>query len=145
MKKTEAPIIIEQLYNMSIEKVWDAITNVDLMSQWFFENIPSFKAELGFKTQFNVNSNERNFLYIWEVTEVIPLKKIAYNWKYKDYPGDSFVEFELFEQDDGTKLRLTHHVLEDFPDDIAEFKRESGIAGSQYFIKKNLKEFLEKY
>lgn len=32
-------IIIEQSYNSSIKNVWDAITKVDQMRQWFFENI----------------------------------------------------------------------------------------------------------
>ncbi|MHA1916673.1 MAG: SRPBCC family protein, partial [Promethearchaeota archaeon] len=81
MKKNEEPIIVEQFFNASIESVWNAITNVDQMRQWYFENIPSFKAEVEFETQFNVQSQERNFLHMWKVTEVVPMKKIVYNWK----------------------------------------------------------------
>ena len=114
------------------------------MHHWYFKDIPSFKPEVGFRTQFNVQSEERNFRHMWEVTEVIPKKKIAYNWKYDNYPGDSRVEFELFDQQNHTKLKLTHQVLESFPEDIPEFERESGIAGWAYFISKSLKEFLEK-
>ena len=114
------------------------------MCQQYFENIPSFKPEDGFETQFNVQSQERNFLHMWKVTEVVPLKKISYNWKYENYPGDSFVVFELFKQNNMTKLRLTHQVLENFPEDIPEFLRESGVEGWTFFIKKSLKEFLEK-
>lgn len=73
------------------------------------------------------------------VTEVVPLKKIAYNWKFDDYQGDSFVTFELSGQDDTTKLTLTVIVAEDFP----EFKRESCIGSWDYFIKQRLKEYLE--
>ncbi len=54
------------------------------------------------------------------------------------------VKFELFKENGMTKLRLTHQVLEDFPDDIPEFKRESGLEGWKFFITKSLKEFLEK-
>ena len=54
------------------------------------------------------------------------------------------MKFELFEEDKMTKLILTHQVLEDFPDDIPEFKRESGVEGWTFFINKSLKEFLEK-
>ena len=142
MKKTEPPIIIEQNYNTSIENVWDAITKVDLMRQWFFENIPSFKAEIGFKTQFIVQTETRSFQHLWEITKVEPLKKIAYNWKYKDYNGDSYVEFELFEKLNATRLKLSHHVLEDFQENISEFTRASGVAGWNYFIKESLKNFL---
>jgi uncharacterized protein YndB with AHSA1/START domain len=78
------------------------------------------------------------------VTEVVPLKKITYNWKYEDYPGDSFITFELFEQNNLTKLKLIHSVLESFPEDIPEFKRESGLEGWTFFIRKSLKEFIEK-
>ncbi|HUU44228.1 MAG TPA: SRPBCC domain-containing protein [Acidobacteriota bacterium] len=62
---------------------------------------------------------------------------------YIGYPGDSFVVWELLEQDDSTKLRLTTHVRESFPDDIPEFKTESCIAGWEYSIGKRLKEYLE--
>jgi len=144
MRKDEEPIIVEQTYNTSIDTVWNALTEIDQMRQWYFEKIPSFKPEVGFETKFNVQSQDRNFLHMWKVTEVVSLKKLKYNWKYEGYPGDSFVVFELFKQDDMTKLRLTHEVQESFPEDIPEFKRESGVKGWTFFIKQSLKEFLEK-
>ena len=144
MKKNEEPIIVEQTFSTSVDTVWNAITRIEQMRKWYFESIPSFKPEIGFETHFNVKSRERNFLHKWKVTEVVPLKMLAYNWKYEEYPGDSLVKFELFEQNKMTKLRLTHQVLEDFPDDIPEFKRESGFEGWTFFISKSLKEYLEK-
>jgi uncharacterized protein YndB with AHSA1/START domain len=144
MKKNDEPIIVEQNFNTSVDVVWNAITKVDQMRQWYFDNILSFKPEVGFETHFNVESQDRSFLHLWKVTGVVPLKKISYNWRYENYPGDSFVVFELFKENNSTKLRLTHRVTESFPEDIPEFKRESGIAGWTYFIKESLKEFLEK-
>jgi len=144
MKKNEDPIIVEQTFNRSVDIVWNAITQIDQMRNWYFANIPSFKPEVGFETRFNVVNEERNFTHLWKVTEVIPGKMIMYNWKYEEYPGNSFVKFELFEENKLTRLRLTHQVLEDFPDDIPEFKRESGVEGWTFFIRKSLKEFLEK-
>jgi uncharacterized protein YndB with AHSA1/START domain len=144
MRKDDEPINVEQTFNAPIDTVWNSITEIDQMRQWYFKDIPSFKAEVGFETQFNVQSGDRNFLHKWKVTEVVPLKKITYNWKYEDYPGDSFVTFELFEQNNLTKLKLTHSVLESFPEDIPEFKRESGLEGWTFFIRKSLKEFIEK-
>ncbi len=137
-------VIVEQTFNTSINRVWDAITNVEQMRQWFFENIKSFKPEVGFSTKFNVQSQDRDFIHLWELTEVLVKKRIVYNWKYEGYPGDSFVTFELFEQENGTKLRLTHEVTENFPADIPEFSRESCTEGWNYFIKNRLKEFLGK-
>lgn len=143
MRKEDEPIIVEQLFNAPIDAVWNAITDIELMRHWYFENIPSFKPEVGFETQFNVNSQGRDFPHMWKVTEVVPMKKLSYNWKYDGYQGNSFVMFELFKQNNNTKLKLTHTVLESFPDDIPEFKRESGIAGWEFFINKSLKEYLE--
>jgi len=143
MRKDEKPIVVEQTFNATIDTVWKAITEIDLMRQWYFENIPSFKAEVGFETQFNVTSQGREFLHMWKVTEVVPQKKLTYNWKYENYPGDSFVVFELFKQNNSTRLKLTTHVRESFPDDIPEFKRESCIAGWEYLIGKRLREYLE--
>jgi uncharacterized protein YndB with AHSA1/START domain len=142
MKTTEPSIIVEQLFNKTREDLWKAITELDQMTKWYFENIPEFKAELGFKTQFNVKAPSRDFLHIWRVTEVIPEQKITYNWTYKDCVGSADVSFELVEQDSKTLLELTNAVIEDFDDTIPEFKRESCLGAWNYFIKERLKAFL---
>jgi uncharacterized protein YndB with AHSA1/START domain len=129
MKKNNEPVIVEQKFSATIDTVWKSITEIDRMRQWYFENIPLFEPEVGFETQFNVESGGRNFLHMWKVTEVVPMEKIAYDWRYGGYAGDSFVVFELFKQDDFIKLRLTHNVRESFPDDVPKFSRESCIGG----------------
>jgi uncharacterized protein YndB with AHSA1/START domain len=144
MRKTDEPVIVEQTFDASIDTVWNAITVLEQMRQWYFENIPSFKAEVGFKTQFNVISEGRNFLHMWEIREVVPLKRISYSWRFKEYAGEGLVVFELSAQNDLTMLKLTNSVLESFPDGIPEFIRESCIRGWEYFIQNRLKEYLEK-
>jgi len=62
MRSKDAPIIVEQTFDAHIKKVWNAITNLDQMKQWFFENIKSFNPEVGFETQFEVNVQERKFI-----------------------------------------------------------------------------------
>ncbi|MFH2029455.1 MAG: SRPBCC domain-containing protein [Bacteroidota bacterium] len=141
MKRNDE-IIVEQLFNTSVEKVWNAITEIDQMRQWYFENIPSFKPEVGFETQFNVQSNSRNFLHMWKVTEIVPLKMLKYTWSYEGYPGDSLVVFELFEQNSKTQLRLTLKILENFSEEIPEFTRERVVSlGGHTLLKKVLKNF----
>lgn len=144
MKKTDPPIIVESTYSASLEKVWETITQVDKMRQWFFQNIESFEAKEGFETSFVVEANERTFTHLWKIKEVIPSKKISYNWKYEEYSGDGYVTFELSKNAEGTLLRLTNIVTEDYPSDISEFKRESCIGGWEYFLGEALKGFLEK-
>ena len=80
----------------------------------------------------------RIFTHLWTLSEVILLKKITYNWKYKEYPGDSFVTFALIEDKNHVTLKLSTKVIENFPEDIPEFKRESCKGGWNYFIKESL-------
>jgi uncharacterized protein YndB with AHSA1/START domain len=143
MKTVDEPIIIEQAFNSSVKSVWDSLTDIKLMRNWYFENIPAFKPEIGFETQFEVQSNDRIFLHKWKVIEVQPLKQIKYTWVFEDYAGKSTSNFELCEQNNLTKLKLTVEVQENFPEDIPEFKRESCIEGWEYFINNRLKNYLD--
>ena len=144
MKKTDPPIIIKVIYSASAENVWEAITQLEKMQKWFFPNIGSFQPEVGFETSFAVQSGEQIFTHLWKIKEVIPSKKISYNWSYKEYSGDGYVEFEIIEKEEGTQLRLTNIVTEDYPYDVPEFQRESCIGGWNYFLGERLKAFLEK-
>ncbi len=143
MKTNEAPIIIEHVFNSSIESVWDSITEIGQMRKWYFENIPAFKPELGFETQFNVQSNGRNFFHRWKVIEVQPFQRLKYSWIFDDYSGKSTSLFEIFKHKNLTILKLKVEVLENFPEDIPEFTRESCIAGWEYFLTNRLKTFLD--
>lgn len=142
MQAKDPPIIVEQVFNTSRENIWRAITELDQMRQWFFNNIESFKPRPGFETQFNVRSGGRDFLHIWKLIEVIPQEKIIYNWKYKDYPGDSNVTFQLIKKGNKTILKLMHDILEDFPNEIPEFSRESCSQGWNFFIQQSLKDYI---
>src|SRR3989338_3543279 len=96
MTTKDEPIIVEQTYNASVDRVWTAITDIDQMKKWFFENIDTFKAEVGFETQVQLQ------------------KKIIYNWKYGGYSGNSYVSWELSKENNLTRLKLTHDVQEAF-------------------------------
>ncbi len=143
IKNFEEPVIIDQTFHISIENVWKALTELEQMKQWFFEDIVSFKPEVGFETKFDLQVEDKIYEHLWKLTEVIPMKKITYNWKYDGYPGDSFVSFELIEMNLNTQLILTHRVVECFPLDNPIFSRQSTVDGWSYFIKERLKQHLE--
>ena len=143
MNVSEPPVVVEETYGRPIEAVWRAITEVAEMCIWYFECIPAFEARVGFKTEFTITNEGREFPHIWNVTEVVPGEKIAYGWRFRGYPGFGMVIFELEGQGDHTTLTLTNEVLEDFPDDIPEFRRESCLAGWQYLLGQSLKEYLQ--
>ena len=140
----QKPIIAVQKFDATIEKVWNAITNLEEMQQWYFPNIPNFKPELGFETQFLIQNEGRNFTHIWKVTEVIPQERISYTWDFAEYDGQGLSTFILEEKNQETVLSLKSLVLSPFPENIPEFKRESGQAGWEYLIKQSLVQYLHK-
>lgn len=139
----DIPIIVEQQFNVPANVLWDAITKLDQMKKWFFDNIPHFRPEVGFQTTFVVDAGERKFTHQWTIIKAVPNKKISYDWTYAECEGECVVTFEVFEEGNNSSLRLTAAGLETFPDDFPEFTRESGEAGWEYFIKQNLKKYLD--
>lgn len=141
---TNEPFTIEKIYSASISEVWKAISDRDEMAKWYFD-IKEFKAEVGFEFEFEGGpSPDNQFTHLCKVTEAIPNKKLTYSWHYDGYEGNSFVTFELFEERNNTRLKLTHAGLESFPKNKTEFAKENFAIGWTHIVGTALKEFLEK-
>src|SRR3989339_1954574 len=100
------PFIIEQTFNAPIAKVWKAITDKNDMKQWYFD-LAEFKPVVGFEFQFIGGTDEKKYLHLCRITEVIQGKKLTYSWRYDGYEGISYVTFELFSEGDKTMIKLT--------------------------------------
>lgn len=106
-------LVFERVYNASAERIWEALTDPSQMKQWYFD-LPGFRAEPGYRFQFEAGPPGKDYLHLCEVKEAAPNKRLAYSWRYDGYPGDSLVRFELMKEGDKTRLRLTHSGLESF-------------------------------
>jgi len=137
------PFTIERTYDAPIEKVWQAITDKDKMKQWYFD-LPEFKPEPGFEFSFTGGPEDRSYLHVCKITEVITGKKLTYSWRYDGHEGNSFVTFELFPEGNKTRLKLTHTGLETFPAGNPDFARENFAKGWEHITGISLKEYLEK-
>jgi len=137
-----APFVIERTYNATADRVWQAITDRDKMEQWYFK-LKEFKPEVGFEFEFEGGPPEKTFLHLCKVTEVIPGKKLTHSWRYDGYEGNSFVTWEIFDEDGKTRVKLTHAGLETFPA-IPEFAKENFVIGWTDILGRMLKEYLEK-
>ncbi|TDX02034.1 SRPBCC family protein [Dinghuibacter silviterrae] len=132
---------IERIYDSPVTDVWQAITRVDLLRQWYFQ-IPEFRAEVGFAFSFAGTCETKPNVHLCEVTEVVPGKKLAYTWRYEGEEGLSLVTYELFPEGENTRLRLTHEGLESFSAEVRKAKNvESGWA---FLLNTALPEFLQK-
>ena len=134
-------VVIERTFSAPIAKVWRAITDVDQMRAWYFD-LKEFKPEVGFEFEFSVEHEGMTYHHLCRVTEVVPQKKIAYTWRYKGEPGDSLVTLELFDEDDNTRVKLTHTGIETFPKTPA-YARENFESGWTAIIGTELKQFVE--
>ena len=136
------PFVIERTFNAPIAKLWKAITDKDEMKQWYFD-IAEFKPEVGFEFQFTAGKDATKYLHLCKITEVIAGKKLSYSWRYDGYAGNSFVSFELFEEGNKTRLKLTHEGLETFPASNPDLAKGNFVAGWNHILDKSLKVFVE--
>jgi uncharacterized protein YndB with AHSA1/START domain len=140
---SKEPFVIERTYQAPIEKVWKAITDKDQMKEWYFV-LDEFRPEVGFEFTFVGKGHQgEQYVHRCKVIDVIPLKKLQHSWTYDNTPGYSVVTFELFEEGVQTRLRLTHSGLETFPQDNADFAKESFAGGWTELIGSLLKKYVE--
>ena len=136
-------VTVERTFNAPIDKVWSAITDINEMRNWYFQ-LEEFEPKVGFKFDFMGGpENGKQYLHLCEVTEVIEGKKIAYSWRYDNYPGNSLVCWELMDKGDQTLLKITHTGLETFAGIGTEFEKNSFNEGWNYFLYTALKDYLE--
>lgn len=136
------PIILEQIVNAPVEKVWKALSYKDEMKLWYFD-LAEFRAEVGFKFQFYGGTEEKQYLHLCEIVKVIDNIELSYTWCYEGYPGNSLVSFELIKDGDKTKVKLTHKGVDSFAGDDPNMARESFEAGWNEIVKVSLKQYVE--
>ncbi len=134
----------ERIFKATRKDVWRALTEKDLMKQWYFD-LAEFKAEVGFT--FGITGGEEGgvqYLHHFEILEVIPERKLKHTWCFVGYEGISYLTYELFDEGENTKLILTHSGLETFPSDIPDFEYKKFEIGWNHILDISLKNFLEK-
>ncbi len=140
-KNLAEPVVIERTFNAPVQRVWNALTDVEAMRRWYFD-LKEFKAEVGFEFAFTVEHEGMKYHHLCKVTKVIPQKMLAYTWRYQGHEGDSLVTVELFADGDKTRLKLTHEGLETFPK-LPAFAHKNFMDGWTQLIGSSLKEFVE--
>lgn len=139
-KEEHPPVIVEKDMDAPAEKIWTALTDPEQMKQWYFD-LPGFRPEVGYTFEFWGGTEENQYRHLSQVTEVVPLKRIQYSWRYDGYEGDSLVTFDIFPVGRLTRVKVTHSGLETFPP-IADFVRTNFEAGWTDFIGRLLPDFV---
>ncbi len=95
------------------EKVWDYLTNPELMTQWLMKN--DFQPIVGYDFQFRtgpIPSLDFDGIFYCKVLEVVPFKRLSYSWNCGPGEGritlESVVEWQLRPTEKGTDVFLEH-------------------------------------
>ncbi len=135
-------VIVEEIFNASVQTLWNALTNTDEMKKWYFD-LPKFEATVGFEFTFAGQGHTgEKYTHLCKVTEVILYKKLQYSWEYEHLDGYSLVTFDLIEEGERTRLKLTHSGLDTFPKDHADFTIQSFTKGWTTLITEFLRDYL---
>jgi len=96
MRKNDDPVVVEQSFNAAPEIVWKAKTEIDQMRQWYFDNIPDFKPEIGFEIQDIAEYGKLKFVESSKMAVIAP-KDLAYG---------ILRAFEVYREQENAKARV---------------------------------------
>ncbi|PKF73901.1 SRPBCC domain-containing protein [Chryseobacterium sp. PMSZPI] len=137
------PITIQYKINASPEKIWKVLTDKNEMKSWYFD-IQDFEPKVGKVFNFYEPGGENRFRHQCEILEIIPNEKLKHTWSYPDYSdAKTIVTWELFPEDKGTLVKLTHENIENFKILGDRFSKEQFMQGWNAIIGQSLKGYLE--
>jgi uncharacterized protein YndB with AHSA1/START domain len=105
----------EIVTNASVDKVYSALIDPDLLTQWF-PNIATIEPWMGGKVFFRfskeVTKEKKDHDVIGTIISIIPNKEISYTWKFvtkPEYNKNTIVTWKLEQLDNNkTKITLIH-------------------------------------
>ena len=98
-------VVIEKIFAHPPEKLWRALTEPALLTQWLLRN--DFLPEIGREFQFrNEPVGGWDGVIDCKVLALDPLQRLAYSWRA--FGHESTVEFTLTPAEGGTHLRMEH-------------------------------------
>ena len=139
---TNEPIFMDVLVAAPVSTVWNALTNAEEMKAWYFD-LPGFTPAVGYEFTFTGGTEEKSYLHLCRVTEVVEEKILTYSWRYDGYAGNSFVTWELFAEGEKTRVQLTHAGLETFPEENPDFAKQNFVEGWNAIVNTSLKKYVE--
>lgn len=88
------------------EEVWEALTDPERLEDWFANEVELDLREGGDATFRWANGEERHAV----ITEVEPMRRLAFAWDPSPEERDGEVEFTLDDDVDGTRLTVVETV-----------------------------------
>ncbi len=111
-----APILVERTYSASPNRVWEALTDKDKLTLWYFE-IPEFELKKGAEFNFYESKGANRYHYRIKILEFKPNELLQYIWSHPtESKGVSVVTWYLTRRGNATAVRVVHEGVESFAD-----------------------------
>ncbi|MBS1524994.1 MAG: SRPBCC domain-containing protein [Bacteroidetes bacterium] len=124
-------LVVKWHFGHPPEKVWECLTDPELVNQWFMKN--DFLPVVGHKFQFHSKPMRKmgwDGVVYCEVLEVVPNQKLVYTWQGGPEPGviglDTLLTWTLSPDGTGTRLVLEHKGFKGWKNFIASMFMENG-------------------
>ncbi|MEP3208299.1 MAG: SRPBCC domain-containing protein [Maribacter sp.] len=132
-------IKLERIYDCQIDRVWNALTDAEAMSQWLMpcDIVPIVGHKFQFRTEPQLGFDG---IVNCEIVEVVPKEKLAFTWC--NGKMNTEVSFQLEPIGNTTKLHLEHSGFSGIFERI--FVRQLLSNGWKKKILKQLEAYLEK-
>ena len=110
-------VVIEKTFAHSPEKLWRALTDRSILTQWLLDN--DFEPEVGREFQFR-NQPVANWDGVIDCKVLVLNRPRFLSYTWRAFGHESLVEFTLTPTDGGTHLRMEHSGFR--PDQEAAYK-----------------------
>jgi len=109
-------VVVKKLINASREELFEAFTNPDIMSKWFY---PDDDMSVDVANEFHVGgtytlkmyaSNGDIYTHVGEYKEIIPPEKLVFTWN-SDFVQNTVVTVTFSEMESGTEVTISHDLL----------------------------------
>jgi uncharacterized protein YndB with AHSA1/START domain len=110
---------IERTFDASVQAVFDAWTNVDVLRRWWHAEhdweTPHAEVDLrvggGIRLVMRNPVNGAEYGGQGEFTVVSPPTQLAFTWSWDDVPGRQLIEVEFTGHGSATTVVMTHHGI----------------------------------
>lgn len=134
-------IKVEAVFDATKSKVWEALTNSEIMKIWYFD-IANFNLNIGNKFSF-YEGEKKEYLHEGEILQVEENKLLQHTWTHPEQSsGTSVLTWNIDEIDGKTKVTLTHEGVESFADAGPNFAPANYEMGWNALVKTNLRNYL---
>ncbi|GAA4086300.1 SRPBCC domain-containing protein [Mucilaginibacter panaciglaebae] len=127
----ERDITVKWFFTHSPEKVWECLTDPELIGLWLMKN--DFKPVIGHRFNFHTKPIPKmgfDGIVYCEVLDIVPAKKLVYTWKGGPRPGviklDTLLIWTLNAKNGGTEVLLEHKGFKGFGNYLASIFMGSG-------------------